>query len=149
MRYINPESAKKAFTELKASPYFVDKSGFVPKILPSIGIAEKYVCITRPRRFGKTSNAQMLAAFLSRGIDAAELFECLIISRDTTAKRHLGSHDVIYIDFSVLPDDCKGYDDYIEFIRSGIVSDLRMLLPEAEIAEGEGLFAALSKTLES
>lgn len=46
MRYINPESAKKAFTELKASLYFVDKSGFVSIIHPSFGIAEKYACIS-------------------------------------------------------------------------------------------------------
>ena len=111
MRYINPEGAKKAFTELKASPYFVDKSSFISKIAPSIGIAEKYVCITRPRRFGKTSNAQMLAAFLSRGLDARALFEELAVAGDAAAMRHLGSHDVIYIDFSVLPDECSGYND--------------------------------------
>lgn len=149
MRYINPESAKKAFTELKASPYFVDKSSFISKIASSIGIAEKYVCITRPRRFGKTSNAQMLAAFLSRGLDAGALFEGLVVADDAAIMQNFGSHDVIYIDFSVLPDECSCYDDYIDFIRAGIVSDLRTFLPEADIAEGEGMFAALSKAFES
>ena len=65
-----------------------------------------YICITRPRRLGKTVNAQMLASFLTRGLDAAPLFEGLEVSCDPAAMAHLGAHDVIYIDFSVLPDEC-------------------------------------------
>ncbi|WP_417341479.1 AAA family ATPase [Gordonibacter urolithinfaciens] len=101
-----------------------------------------YICITRPRRLGKTVNAQMLASFLTRGLDAAPLFEGLEVSCDPAAMAHLGAHDVIYIDFSVLPDECESYRDYIDAIRAGIVDDLRAFAPEAGVEPRIGLFAA-------
>ncbi|MEE0518720.1 hypothetical protein, partial [Slackia sp.] len=84
----------------------------------------------------------MLASFLTRGLDAAPLFEGLEVSCDPAAMAHLGAHDVIYIDFSVLPDECESYRDYIDAIRAGIVDDLRAFAPEAGVEPRIGLFAA-------
>ena len=84
----------------------------------------------------------MLASFLTRGLDAAPLFEGLEVSCDPAAMAHLGAHDVIYIDFSVLPDECESCRDYIDAIRAGIVDDLRAFAPEAGVEPRIGLFAA-------
>lgn len=42
----------------------------------------KYICITRPRRFGKTINARMLAAYYTKGLDSGALFEQSLEFRD-------------------------------------------------------------------
>ena len=144
MYYINSMDSKILFAQAARSPYFVDKSGLVSAIVGSIDTLKKYLCITRPRRFGKSTNARMLACFLSHGLDAGELFEGLVVSRDAEAMEHLGAHDVIYIDFSDLPFDCTGYADYIHAIADGVVADLRELCPEAGIEDGErDVFRAL------
>ncbi len=144
MLYINAQSSKKEFEGLRRSTYFVDKTGLISALVPYIGTAEAYVCITRPRRYGKTINAQTLACFLSRGLDAAKLFDGLEVSKDEQAMKHLGAHDVIYIDFSEQPFGCKNYKEYIGAIKKRIISELRELYPQANISPDEqGLLSAL------
>lgn len=147
MPYINTDDSKKEFAELKRDIYFVDKTGLISALIPSIGVPCKHICITRPRRFGKTTNARTVACFLSRDLGAESLFEGLKVSEDEQAMQHLGAHDVIYIDFSALPMPCENYTDYISAIANGIISDLREFFPEAGIADDErDLFAVLEKT---
>lgn len=56
---------------------------------------------------------------------------------------HLGAHNVIYIDFSELPDMYGGFGDYLDAIRSGVVDDLREQYPQVGIAPGPELIDAL------
>ena len=133
MTYINSDAPLVGYADIKRSPYFVDKTGLISSLASFIGSGVDCICITRPRRFGKTVNAQMLASFLTRGLDAASLFEGLEVSSDPAAMAHLGAHDIIYIDFSALPDECESYQDYIDAIRAGLVDDLRAFAPEAGI----------------
>ncbi len=130
MRYINTMESKALFARLRRSTYFVDKTGLASAVAGSIGTEQCYLCITRPRRFGKSANARMLACFLSRGLDAAGMFEGLEVSRDAQAMAHLGAHDVIYIDFSRLPDERCSYSEYIAYVKGGLVADVRAAFPE-------------------
>ncbi len=144
MLYINEIFSKKEFCGLRYDDYFVDKTGIISAVVPRIGTPRRYICITRPRRFGKTTNARTLACFLSRGLDAADLFDGLEVSKDEQAMKHLGAHDVIYIDFSKQPDDCTNYKEYIGRIKKGIISDLCGLYPQAGISPNErDIFSAL------
>ena len=144
MQYINPRMLKENFERVRHSNYFVDKTGIINEVLKYIGVQERYLCLTRPRRFGKTTNVQMVACFLARGLEAEELFEGLEVTKNEQAIRHFAAHDVIYIDFSELPQNCKGYNDYIYTITNGIISELRELFPDAGIESNEqDVFAAL------
>ena len=145
MKYINPIVSKTLFKEIRRSRYFVDKSRLISTIVNCIGVSDKYLCITRPRRFGKTTNARMLACFLSRGLNAEDLFCGLEVSKDKNAMEHLGNHNVIYINFSALPDVCENYSDYINFIKQGIAQDVKDLLPEANIAKNAGPLETLDE----
>lgn len=62
---------------------YVDKSGFVREVLDAPGQVLLY---PRPRRFGKTLNLSMLAAFFEVGPDASALFADLEIWRDLEAR---------------------------------------------------------------
>lgn len=61
--YLDSMDAYTAFREMRRSPYFVDKSLLIDELIPRIDTTEKYICITRPRRFGKSAAANMIAAF--------------------------------------------------------------------------------------
>lgn len=149
MTHINSDAPLVGYADIKRSSCFVDKTGLGSSLTPFFGSDVDCICITRPRRFGKTVNAQMLASFLTRGLDAAPLFEGLEVSRDPAAMAHLGAHDVIYIDFSALPDERGSYRDYIDAIRAGLVDDLRAFAPEAGVEPGTGLFAALERVYDA
>lgn len=135
MWYLNSTRARQSFEYLLRSPYVVDKSGLISAVLPKLGTENRFACITRPRRFGKTVNATMLACFLARDLDASPLFEGLEVSNDAWAMSHLGAHDVIFIDFSALPTADASYEDYIGAIERGVITDLRERFPGIGITE--------------
>ena len=60
------------------------------------------ICNSRPRRFGKSMAAGMLAAYYGKGCDSKELFEGLEIARMPSFKEHLNQYDVIHLDIAYL-----------------------------------------------
>lgn len=97
---LNNLSPAVLYEEMAESTYFVDKTAFIGQMLQRIGTNGKYVCITRPRRFGKTVMANMLGAFLTKSAATKKLFAQLNIGRDAEAMQHINQYNVIYIDFS-------------------------------------------------
>lgn len=74
--------------------YYVDKTGFISELLKTRGIVNLF---TRPRRFGKSLNMDMLKTFFEIGTDAS-LFDGLNISKETTlCEKHMGKYPVISI----------------------------------------------------
>ena len=55
--------------------YFVDKTMLIEELIPSIGREQRFLCITRPRRFGKTVMANMVASYFGKAIDSSFVFE--------------------------------------------------------------------------
>ncbi len=127
MNYLNTYEYIKLFDETIHDNIYVDKTLLIDKISACIGKrSEKYVCITRPRRFGKTYNANMLAAYYTKGYDTKELFENLNISKTKSYLKHLNNYNVIYINMSIMGDECSSYKEYITRIKGHIISDLRL-----------------------
>ena len=134
MNYLNTEQPKILFQRARNSSIFVDKSLLIERVSKWINTNDQYICITRPRRFGKTMNANMLAAYYTKGLDSGSLFSDLKIAQasvDSEGKpkelfypNHLNQHNVIKIDFSQMPDDCSSYADYISSIRNKLKQDL-------------------------
>lgn len=118
------------FRSAEAGEYFVDKSSILEELIPAIGMEERFFCITRPRRFGKSTMANMIGAFFGKAADSRELFDRLKIAKAEDYRKHLNSHHVIYIDFSEEPEQCNSYDAYIMRILDGLKSDLATAYPE-------------------
>jgi len=97
--YLNP--GNESFRQALASSAYVDKSKIIDIINPAIETRDdKYICITRPRRFGKTWTAEMLIAYYSIGCDSAELFKKLAIASEPTYLNHLNRHEVIHLNMA-------------------------------------------------
>lgn len=131
------------FQEIVGMDYFVDKSRILEDIVPLIGTANKYLCITRPRRFGKTIMANMIASYLSAGVQSDPVFSGLYVGKSEFYSRHLNRHHVIFIDFSDLPYQCKTYQEYIDFIASNLIKDLAEAYPGCVPAGNTSPWAAL------
>ena len=73
--YLNPGSD--LFKMAMDSEIFVDKSGLIEKTNRCVRTLQRYICVSRPRRFGKSMALDMLAAYYNRGEETAELFDQL------------------------------------------------------------------------
>lgn len=129
MNYLNTKGPYRLFQNAVNSEIFVDKSILVSEISKAIGTSSRYICITRPRRFGKSINAQMLGAFYTKGVDCGPLFENLKIAQAKDIQRHRNNYNVVFVDMSRLPDVCNGYQDYISAVIEGLREDLQEAYP--------------------
>ncbi len=119
------------YKNIAKTRFFVDKTLLIDKIIHSMeNDACRFLCITRPRRFGKSVMANMLGAFFGKAGDGREVFRKLSISKSVNFEKYLNSYDVIYIDCSEIPRDCKNYKQYINRIQNGINQDLADAYPE-------------------
>lgn len=123
-RFVNSIIPYAAYEETFTDDYFVDKSLLIDELIPILGKKNRFLCITRPRRFGKSVMANMIGAFFGKVKDAKNIFKTLAISHSPNFTKHLNKHNIIYIDFSRLPRNCTSYEQYINRIQDGINQDL-------------------------
>ena len=71
--YLNSKNAYAMYKKESLQPYFVDKSQMLEELFPLIKNGNNQICITRPRRFGKTVMANMISSFFSKGCDADDV----------------------------------------------------------------------------
>ncbi len=137
--YLNP--GNKGFWQVIRSKIYVDKSNLIAYTNELINTEEKYLCVSRPRRFGKSIALKMLAAYYSRGCDSSDLFRGLKIEKNETFPEHLNQYDVIFLNmqqFLIRARD-QGLTDYLEQVLTGelreaygdILSDRITILAEA------------------
>lgn len=136
--YLNSKTAYYMYKSETAKPYFVDKTKMLEELFPMADGGNNFICITRPRRFGKTMAASMLGAFFTQGYDGEDIFDSLEVSGFAGYKTHLNKYNVIYIDFSEIEDECDSYETYILNIKSLLRADLHEQYPEVEFRISEG-----------
>ena len=78
--YLNSVSPYTLYKSEVCSPYFVDKSQMLRELIPLAEVGNRHVCVTRPRRFGKTVMANMIGAFFGKDVASKDVFETLKIS---------------------------------------------------------------------
>ena len=81
-RYLNSSTSYVLYKNETMKPYFVDKTKLLSELFPFLEVGNTHICITRPRRFGKTMIANMIASFLGKRKSENGLFESLNISQN-------------------------------------------------------------------
>lgn len=130
--YLNTKSPLILYKELMNNPYFIDKSNIIVKINERIQTSNKYVCITKPRRFGKTSVLNMLGAYYCRSYDSKALFDSLNISKNASYRLHLNKYNVIHLCLNDIPLNRHNYADYIAQINNSLINDIKEAYPALE-----------------
>lgn len=132
-RYLNSMVPIETWKQIAGTRFFVDKTPLLEDVLNAAEIdGQRFLCITRPRRFGKSVMANMVGAFLGKASNSS-IFHNLAVAEYENCKRHLNQHHVIFIDFSRAPRDCGSYKQYIDRIQDGINQDLDEVYPETGI----------------
>ena len=109
-----------SFEEIREKGYFlVDKTNLIKEWWES---ADSVTLITRPRRFGKTINMDMLNCFFSNRFQGrGDLCEGLSIWKEEVYRRLQGSYPVIFLSFAdVKQNNCKDAIQKIKTIITGV-----------------------------
>ena len=117
------------FQRVRNSEY-VDKSELIALTNNVIDTEEQFICVTRPRRFGKSVTVKMLNAYYSKGCDSKALFSDLKIASSPDFEKHLNQHDVIYLDMTKFADNKDNGNMYLENLDTDVVSELKDTYPE-------------------
>ena len=142
-RFVNPDNS--AFQVALNSRIYVDKTGLMEYTNSVLDTTNAYICNSRPRRFGKSYAANMLAAYYSKGADSEQMFSGLGISKDADFKKHLNKYDVIHIDIQWFLANCDDVNNVVKYVTEAVLDELREVYPGILPIEVFGLPDALSR----
>ena len=104
---------------------FVDKSDAVRFFNTCINSNDQFICVSRPRRFGKSMMTSLMNAYYSKGCDSKTLFDNLNIAKDPSYLEHLNKHHVIWIDIQEeIRLNNNNADTVLSFITEGVIKEL-------------------------
>ncbi len=112
------------------SKIFIDKSDLIKYCNEVISTNDRFMCVTRPRRFGKTMALSMLNAYYSLGSNSKDLFDKLNISKDQSYLYHLNKNNVISIDMASIYTDLKNKNKFVDEVEKEILEDLNEKFPK-------------------
>ena len=121
--YVNPGNA--AFEMSRFSDIYIDKSLLIAHINAAYRTERRFICVSRPRRFGKSMAANMLSAYYSQGCDSSALFTGLAVRQNGTYERHLNRHNVIRLDIQRFLFQESHLDIFIDKIQKVVMKELR------------------------
>lgn len=137
--YLNSITPYTLYKSESLSPYFVDKTLMLRELFPYVSAGNRHICITRPRRFGKTIMANMISSFFQKASDSSDVFDSLAISQVDDYRRYKNQYNVIRIDFSKMPRNCDSYTQYIERIEALLIEDVKEAFPQVKINEADAI----------
>ncbi len=155
--YLNDPGVYYLFRRTSSMLYFVDKSELIAELVPmtDLGAFEevltnrkensRYIAIIRPRRFGKTVNANMITAFFEKGVDSHRVFDDLQVSKYPWYRQHLNQHNVIHIMLNELAGTTETFSSFIDRIQEHLLDDLITAYPNAGIHRTDAAWDALKK----
>lgn len=143
--YINKGNI--GFRQARNSEY-VDKSGLIGIVNKTLFTRQKFTCVSRCRRFGKSMVAEMLCAYYDQSCDSRDLFADLEIIKDPSFEQHLNKYPVIYLDIS---DFVTRFHDetVVTHIEERIKEDVLNNYPDTIVQEGDDLMDCLIKIVDS
>ena len=131
--YVNP--GNEGFAEIRKSRY-IDKTKMIALINGAIGTKQKLICVSRPRRFGKSYAAEMLCAYYDKSCRSEALFQDMSIAKEPTFPLHLNAYDVIYLDMSNIIGKTAS-SDMVRFMEKAITDEVLSAYPD--VREGRAL----------
>ena len=139
--YLNPNNEN--FARTLKRPIYVDKTQMIAVINEFMETDNTYLCISRPRRFGKTIAGNMLSAYFSKGADSRALFEPYKISSDPSFESNLNKLNVIQIDMNSEYRNEKNTDELLNHLAEFVLKEMRETFPDVEITDSMTIAQAI------
>ena len=128
-KILNPGNS--GFAEVLDGDY-IDKTGVISLINQRINSPKRLLCISRPRRFGKSYAAQMLCAYYDYTCDSHDVFADYCISNEKTYEKHINKYQVICLDLTQLMEE-SGDTPIDDYIKIKVTEELKAAYPDLMI----------------
>lgn len=126
--YLNPDNIN--FNRALNSKIYVDKSRLIQYTNSVINTEQQFICVSRPRRFGKSMAADMLTAYYSKGCNSKDLFSKLKISKSDSFAKHLNQYNVIHLNMQEFLSESDSMEEMLQMIQKTILFDLTEEFPD-------------------
>ena len=140
--YLNP--GYDAFQMSVNDEIYMDKSGIIAFVNGRIGKRKRFICVSRPRRFGKSMAAEMLSAYYDRSCDSGELFQNLEIAKDKTFHQHMNAYDVFFLNVQQFLSGAGSVNKLVEYLQAEVLKELREIYGEYIPADETRLSSSLA-----
>ena len=139
--YVNPgnRQMQKALND----EIYVDKSMILKELNKKFDTGSCFMCVSRPRRFGKTMVGNLISAFYSRGADSRAIFEKLKFAGEPGWDERLNKFNVIQIDLGSFFSRYHETGNIIGKLTELVVKDMRKEFPDVEIPDDAPIAEAL------
>lgn len=114
-----------AFQIALNSKIYVDKTEMISYTNSCLSSNQRFICVSRPRRFGKSMAAEMLEAYYCRKCDSKLAFQNLNIAKDDSFETHLNRYDVIFLEMQRLMSRAGGAAELIPYLQKKVIRELR------------------------
>ena len=139
--YLNPSNVN--FADSANARYYVDKTMMLSVMNQFIDEKNRYICVSRPRRFGKTIAGNMLAAYYSKGCDSRSLFSPYKIAQDESFETNLNKFNVIQIDVNSEYRNTRKKDLLIDDLTDSILDEFKSQFPEIKFRDSWSIAQAI------
>lgn len=139
--YLNPGNHQ--FQEVLASDIYVDKTGLLKYTNAVQHTMQKYVCVSRPRRFGKSVTVNMLAAYYSKGCKSENLFTGLEIAEDKNFRKHLNQYNTISLNMQEFLSRTKDVKSLIVRMQRMLMRELKAEFPDVDYFDDTDLIESM------
>lgn len=140
--YLNP--GNNGFSEAIQSKIYVDKTELIQHTNKFMNTKQKFICISRPRRFGKSMAAEMLTAYYGKDCDSEELFKQYKIAQNADYKKHLNQYNVIALNMQKALSRVDTIEEMLQYVQKRVIIDIKMAFSDV-VLDNENI---LSETLE-
>ncbi len=133
--FLNP--GKQLFTFALNSPIYVDKTTLIAETNALVNTEKRFLCVSRPRRFGKSMTASMLCAYYGAGAESRSLFETRLLGQCPNWDRYLETFNVIHVVTTQFADGLSDIEKLIKRIVLRLLDDLHEAFPEVQYDEND------------
>lgn len=126
--YLNPNN--NGFQRALNSKIYVDKTELIDYTNEVINTEQQYICVSRPRRFGKTMALEMLSAYYSRNNYSKEMFKGLKIERNRNFEKNLNKYNVLFLNMYDFLTEAESAEEMISYLQKEVIEDLKEEYPD-------------------
>ena len=123
---------------------YVDKTSLIPLVNATLNSENRYSCVTRCRRFGKSMAAKMLCAYYDKSCDSRGLFAGLKAEQDASFETYLNKFTVLYLDVTSFTARPEVRTTIVRTIQDEIIYELKEAFPEVKYKDNSDLMDVLS-----
>ena len=141
--YVNPSEALLKMSI--NSRIYVDKSMMIHELNLLLNSEDRFVCVARPRRFGKSMAGNMIAAYYGKQANSRPIFEKLKIAQSPDFETYLNAFNVIHIDVNGFYSNSNHNEDIVPLFTERVREELMVAFPNCNIKDSDTMYRCIER----